>query len=113
MLSLDDGVNCIIHKRAEKVIAGGNGPIEPEMPDERNRRQNNDQSGNLGSGKRTRTTPGRIYGCSDLWSSWSFLFLFPVILELAGLLATHSSVRAVSVKRDAGRRMVGYDGSRT
>ena len=34
MLSLDDGMNCIIHKRAEKVIAGGNEPIEPPMPDE-------------------------------------------------------------------------------
>ena len=34
VLSLDDGMNCVIHKRAEKLVAGDNEPIEPEMPDE-------------------------------------------------------------------------------
>ena len=34
MLSPDDGMNCVVHKRAEKGVASGNEPIEPEMPDE-------------------------------------------------------------------------------
>ena len=33
-MSPDDGMNCVIHKRAEKSIAGDNEPIEPEMPGE-------------------------------------------------------------------------------
>lgn len=33
-MSPDDGMNCVIHKRAEKSVAGDNEPIEPEMPGE-------------------------------------------------------------------------------
>ena len=34
MLRPDDGMNCVVHKRAKKGVAGDNKPIEPDMPDE-------------------------------------------------------------------------------
>ena len=33
-MSPDNGMNCVVHKWAEKGVAGDNEPIEPKMPDE-------------------------------------------------------------------------------